>query len=644
MLGSCKIDDIDIGALGMFILRGGDYDFLSFPERKTPAQNNWHELNGLDVDLTEVYFKEKKVTVRFYIAAASGFEFDYNLNTFYRLISSPGYKQLYSRELGKTFSLRFVSCPDYDHAGGMYKPGRKRGEVSVEFSMDNPLQLFTGSANLTPRNGRSLRTYVRINNVDLADFGIIVNECYDSVLKLPAVKKPLIRSFERKTGLTAFTPSQSVFDVKTITIDCTMTANNRDDFYYNYEALFNNIKITDTVRLANYTGDDLCYYTSMQGFEKMASFGRRVLMKFSLNFVCINPVLATYILSTEGYDPVTPENMEALIPIGAGFKADTSIIDNFVGNVTAKGGNGQAAKATYDNLNLIIKTNASKILFPTVVEQGKVYGMDNNTGDLVTFPFSRASSATLFDINKNLQLINNDIPRIDYGNYTDGVKLLIEKQATNLLPNSDFRIANSDRDRWVVSSYVTAAFDVDHSLYTIINSTGTSRIQRTYRLGSGVHNISIYANTKSKRFSFASFVNASVNSQISPLESDYRIHSCRFTVASGDVDTIIRPYLRQDGGWLLNEQLFVKYIQIENGDQTSYIPTADAPATRAADLLTYNLPSACSVYIKTTKQNIVLDKPAGNWNIHNDLSNEGIEVIAIFDKVLTNSQKQQLTS
>lgn len=314
-LGSCTIDNIDIGTLGMFILRGGDYDFLSFPDRKTPPSNNWPELNGLDVDLTEVYFKEKKVTVRFYIAGDTGTEFEYNLNTFYTLISAPGYKQLYSREFGKTFSLRFVSCPGYEHAGGLYKKGRKRGEVSVEFSMDNPLQIFTGSTNLIPRNGRGSRTYVRINNIDLSDFGIIVNQCYNSVLKLPAVKKPLVRSLERKTGLTYFAPSQSVFDVKTITIDCTMTAASREDFYYNYEALFNNLSIKNAVRVTNFTGDDLCYYNSMSGFEKLASFGRRVLVKFSLNLICINPVPATYILATEDYNPMKPENMEALIPI-----------------------------------------------------------------------------------------------------------------------------------------------------------------------------------------------------------------------------------------------------------------------------------------------------------------------------------------
>ena len=309
-LGSCKIDNIDIGTLGMFILRGGDYDFLSFPDRKTPPSNNWHELNGLDVDLSEVYFKEKKVTVRFYIAADTGTQFEYNLNTFYSLVSSPGYKQLYSREFGKTFSLRFVSCPSYEHAGGLYKKGRKRGEVSVEFSMDNPLQIFTGSKNLIPSNGRGSRTYVRINNIDLSDFGIIVNQCYNSVLKLPSVKKPLVRSLERKTGLTAFTPSQSVFDVKTITIDCTMTAASREDFYYNYEALFNNLSIKNAVRVTNFTGDDLCYYNSMSGFEKLASFGRRVLVKFSINLVCLNPGLITYVLGAEDSSALLTEDNE----------------------------------------------------------------------------------------------------------------------------------------------------------------------------------------------------------------------------------------------------------------------------------------------------------------------------------------------
>lgn len=57
MKGSVIINGTDIADFGALILRGGDYNFLPFPERKEPKQNNWYEYDGLDTDLEEVFFK-----------------------------------------------------------------------------------------------------------------------------------------------------------------------------------------------------------------------------------------------------------------------------------------------------------------------------------------------------------------------------------------------------------------------------------------------------------------------------------------------------------------------------------------------------------------------------------------------------------
>jgi len=288
------------------------------------------------------------------------------------------------------------------------------------------------------------------------------------------------------------------------------------------------------------------------------------------------------------------------------------------------------AERLYNRLNPRIQKNAKTILFPIAVAYGVVYAMDNRTGKPVEFTFSRASSATMFDSNKNLQLVNNDIPRIDYGNYTDSMKLLIERERTNYLLKSDFRLSNSDGYAWIVSLYNNHMFDTDHSVYTIINGTSASRIQRSLDLNEGTHNISIYGDNHNHAISFGNFINASVGVSDSVGYDGYKIHNCNFNVIAGGATVTIRPYMPVNQGWLNGEQLFVKYIQIESGiDQTSYIPTNDTAATRAADLLTYALSTASQVYIKTTKQETTLNKPSGVWNVHEDLNNEGIEVLAV---------------
>ena len=317
MKGSCIIDGFDIDDLGGFILRGGDYDFLSFPERRDPLSENWFEYDGVDVDLSEIFFKEKSLTVKFHIKGETSDEFIYRLNGFYKRVSAPGYRILYSREFDRTFRLRFVSCPEYTHRGGLFKPGTKRGTLSVSFSMDDPLQLFTDRSILEPVSlgtllatessdlmntedsylielfgadavNRRIPTRVLINGYDLSRFGIIVTQCYNSVLKLSAAKQPLTRSFERMTGLLVSEPEQATFEAKQITIECTMLADNRAEFYHNYTALFNNLTLTQSIEVSTLWADNECFYTSMSDFSKFKAFKNGIHIGFKLNLTCTN--------------------------------------------------------------------------------------------------------------------------------------------------------------------------------------------------------------------------------------------------------------------------------------------------------------------------------------------------------------------
>lgn len=328
MKGSCIIDGFDIDDLGGFILRGGDYDFLSFPERRDPLSENWFEYDGVDVDLSEIFFKEKSLTVKFHIKGETSDEFIYRLNGFYKRVSAPGYRILYSREFDRTFRLRFVSCPEYTHRGGLFKPGTKRGTLSVSFSMDDPLQLFTDRSILEPVSlgtllatesgdlmntedsylielfgadavNRRIPTRVLINGYDLSRFGIIVTQCYNSVLRLSAAKQPLTRSFERMTGLQAFTSEKNTFDAQQITIECVMISDFLPEFYHNYEALFNNLTLTQAIQVSTAWSDSECYYISMTDFVKHKAFKNGIRISFKLNLMCITPGLIDFLLSTE---------------------------------------------------------------------------------------------------------------------------------------------------------------------------------------------------------------------------------------------------------------------------------------------------------------------------------------------------------
>jgi hypothetical protein len=311
--GSCIIDGKDIADYGMFILRGGDHDLLPFPERIEPRQNDWHEEDGVDADLSEIYFKEKNVTIRFYIAADNAVEFESNLDRFYWIISAPKPRMIYIREFDRTFTLRYTSCPGYAHSGGLYKDGRKSAEISVNFTMDDPLQLFGDPEILMPSILSRPKQFVEINGYDLSRFGIVVNQCYNTAMSLPEVKQPLTRSFSNKTGLEVLYPQGNRYvkqplKNKQIVIECTMLADSPEMFYYNYEALFNNLARFEPVRLSTLYENFDCYYSAMQGFEKMEPFGKRIKVKFNLVLTIVKPNRTLPVLAGETGIPVVTEN------------------------------------------------------------------------------------------------------------------------------------------------------------------------------------------------------------------------------------------------------------------------------------------------------------------------------------------------
>lgn len=310
MKGSVIINGTDIADFGAIIVRGGDNDFLLMPERKAPAQNNWYEYDGLDVDLSDIYFNARSLSVGFYISAKRNLEYEFNLNSLYKIISS-GYIDLYSREFDKTFNLRYLNVPEYTHKGGFYKQGAKQGQFNISFSMDEPLQLFTRPDILTPASTmRYSRSGILLNNIDLASFGIIVNECYSSMLALPAVKTPLTRSFAKRSGLLAYPSSNPTFEAKENIIKCTMAAPTRNEFYYNYDALFNNLCKTGEIMIESYLGGAACYYLKMEDFKKLGVFSRGVMVSFTLRLMQIEAGLTVFVLGTEDGSALLTEDDE----------------------------------------------------------------------------------------------------------------------------------------------------------------------------------------------------------------------------------------------------------------------------------------------------------------------------------------------
>lgn len=323
------------------------------------------------------------------------------------------------------------------------------------------------------------------------------------------------------------------------------------------------------------------------------------------------------------------------------FSRYTNAIDNYASIIDSLGGNGQDAIDLYNTIPNDVRSNAKIILMPFTVDSGVVYAMDNITGELVPFTFYRSSSATLFDKDKNMQLVGNNIPRIDYGNYSDTAKLLIEKQSTNLL---------------VDSALATNTQSVYHASASLININWFDYI-KTGRSIPHVDNVDTFAYKRCNiqnliNYTLSSFVNMADNSAPSFNSSEasrngaflidstamfptpisrfikdniYRVSGSRIATRTALANHGIVKYRGNYGG-----TINASGYQLEQSDTaTSYIPTTTTTSTRSADQLTYILSQNSSIYLKTNKREATFSKNVGLWNIHEDMNNEGIEILAI---------------
>jgi endoglucanase len=256
------------------------------------------------------------------------------------------------------------------------------------------------------------------------------------------------------------------------------------------------------------------------------------------------------------------------------------------------------------------------------------FSLDFSTGVLPTeCTFTRSTGATRFNASGVLESVANDSPRFDYGydpasGLWKPLGLLIEPSATNSIPHSS--IFSSDWSfwhPWIISSATDNA---------IISPDGTQNATQIVSSGNGglyIDGYSITAGatyTSSCHFKWVngpknlSFVCAGQNAfggsggdrfvifdattglfvskspeitscAVTPIGKGWYRVSGTFTPTSTNSVTIA-PYALQSGttfgAWGAQRVL--------GGTPTSYIPTTNAAATRAADQLSFIIPSGIS--------------------------------------------------
>lgn len=169
------VDGADFQSTYGATLIGGWGSLFALPESKEPRQNDWHEEDGIEVDLEEgLKLAPRRIRLRFAFDGGRGGGF-LRMRNHYRT-------QLFEIEGFGKIRLRGVSATITKTLGGEVR------EAEIEFAEDNPGEFETAGGQTT----ESFPSAVAIDGNPLTDFGATdFGETAETLLGGAEAKEPL---------------------------------------------------------------------------------------------------------------------------------------------------------------------------------------------------------------------------------------------------------------------------------------------------------------------------------------------------------------------------------------------------------------------------------------------------------------------
>ena len=111
--GQYYMDGKDLFLVYGVIVEKGMDDLLKIPDRKDSIEHDWKDENGLDVDLSRVFFEAREVSLQCAILADTDADFFNKYTGFIAMLAQPDLRRLEVSSLSRSFYVFYKSCTSW---------------------------------------------------------------------------------------------------------------------------------------------------------------------------------------------------------------------------------------------------------------------------------------------------------------------------------------------------------------------------------------------------------------------------------------------------------------------------------------------------------------------------------------------------
>lgn len=132
--GQYFMDGKDLFLVYGIIIEAGSDDLLKFPDRKDSISHDWMDENGIDIDLSRVFFEPREISLQCAILANNGTDFWNKYGAFLAMLAQPDLRRLEVTELSSSYYVFYKQCTSFTRFTRI-KIGSNAGKVASKFTL-----------------------------------------------------------------------------------------------------------------------------------------------------------------------------------------------------------------------------------------------------------------------------------------------------------------------------------------------------------------------------------------------------------------------------------------------------------------------------------------------------------------------------